>query len=94
MNNILTNPIKEYKINIVLNRNPHLKHEQKTASWAPKTLRMKQYFESKGHEFIQFLDGMYYFDGMPPLKLVQLRMHYDRCVYNDRKNRLSNWSQG
>ena len=92
--NTLRNPSRDYKTNILLQRNPHYRYEQKTVHWTAKFIRIKNYLESKGHEFIDRIDSVYYFDGLEPMKMHRLRLYYDRCVYQDRKNQLNNWSQG
>ena len=90
--NALPKPPRDYSYNTVV-RNPYRVNQQKMMQWSTKALRIKNYFESKGHEFISCEDGIYHFDGLPQLNIHDLRIYYDRCVYNDRKNQLKNWSQ-
>ena len=92
MENSLPKPPRDNTRNTV-SKKAYRKNEQKKLQWSIKSLRIKNYFEAKGHKFISCKDRIYHFDGLPPLNIHDLRIHYDRCVYNDRKNQLKNWSQ-
>lgn len=66
---------------------------QKSICWEQKTKRIKIFIESRGHNFIKYDQGSWYYEGLPPMNIRQLRLYYDRQVYKERKYKIANWSQ-
>ena len=93
MENHLINPYKDYKTNIVKRRSHDCKREQKTIQWEQKIRRIKIFLETRGHKFIKYDQSLWYFEGLPPMNIIQLRLYYDRQVYRERKSKIENWSQ-
>ena len=93
MENHLIDPYIDYKTNIVKRRVHNVKREQKTIQWEQKIHRVKIFLETKGHKFIEYDQSLWYFEGLPPMNIRQLKLYYDRQVYKERKSMIENWSQ-
>jgi hypothetical protein len=83
MENHLINPYKDYKTNIVKGENRDYL-QQKRIHWEQKIRRIKIFLESKGHKFIKYDQSLWYFEGLPPMNIIQLRLYYDRQVYREK----------
>tara|TARA_R110000796_G_scaffold101637_4_gene210329 strand:- start:2196 stop:2513 length:318 start_codon:yes stop_codon:yes gene_type:complete len=93
MENHLIDPYIDYKTNIVKRRVHNVKREQKTIHWEQKIRRIKIFLESRSHMYIKFDQSLWYFEGLPPMNIRQLKLYYDRQVYKERKSMIENWSQ-
>ena len=92
MENYLIDP-KDYKTNIVKGaKQPH-RNQQKTIHWEQKIRRIKIFLESRSHMYIKFDQSLWYFEGLSPMNIRQLKLYYDRQVYKERKSMIENWSQ-
>ena len=92
MENHLIDP-KDYKTNIVKGAKQPQSNQQKTIQWEQKIKRIKIFMESRGHMYIKYDQSLWYFEGLSPMNIRQLKLYYDRQVYKERKSMIENWSQ-
>ena len=92
MENYLIDP-KDYKNNIVKGAKQPRRNQQKTIHWEQKIKRIKIFMESRGHMYIKYDQSLWYFEGLSPMNIRQLKLYYDRQVYKERKSKIENWSQ-
>jgi len=92
MENYLIDP-KDYKTNIVKEAKQPPRNQQKTIHWEQKIRRIKIFLESRSHMYIKYDQSLWYFEGLPPMNIRQLKLYYDRQVYKERKSMIENWSQ-
>jgi len=93
MENHLIDPYRDYKHNTAKARTCNPAREKKRIYWEPRTSRIKIFLEDRGHMFIKRDQINFYFEGLPPMNIKQLRLYYDRQVYKERKSKIENWSQ-
>ena len=93
MENHLIDPYGDYKSNIVKRKVHDCKKEKKRIHWEQKIRRIKIFLETRSHMYIKYDQSLWYFEGLPPMNIRQLKLYYDRQVYKERKSMIENWSQ-